>query len=55
MILTVISQRLYPGAGDIDDCWVVATCWAARAAGVAHLPTVPEFRAAANKIGRAHV
>jgi hypothetical protein len=45
----VLNQKLYPGAGDVDDCWVVATCWAARIAGVRDLPTVTEFRAAANK------
>jgi len=29
-----ISQIGYLGAGDIDDCWCVATIWAAKAAGV---------------------
>lgn len=48
MIPGVISQRDYPGAGDIDDCWVVATVWAAVASRPAiHRPTVPEFRKAA--------
>lgn len=26
---STISQIGYPGAGDIDDCWIVATVWAA--------------------------
>jgi len=39
------DQRTYPGAGDIDDCWVIATIWAAHASDPAvRLPTVPEFR-----------
>jgi hypothetical protein len=48
-IYAVLNQKVYPGAGDVDDCFVVATCWAARIAGVRDLPTVKEFRAAANK------
>ncbi len=45
----VISQVSYPGAGDVDDCWVVATVWAALAADPdATRPTVPEFRVAAH-------
>jgi hypothetical protein len=32
----VLSQRTYPGAGDVDDCWVVATVWAA----VASVPSI---------------
>ena len=44
-----ISQVGYPGAGDIDDCWAVASIWAAHAADPAiKLPTVPAFRAAAH-------
>ena len=44
----VISQVNYPGAGDVDDCAIIATFWAARAAGFAgSLPTVTQFRAAA--------
>jgi len=41
----VISQRTYPGAGDIDDCWVVATVWAAVASqpGIRQ-PSVTEYR-----------
>lgn len=41
----VISQIGYPGAGDVDDCWVVATVWAAEASrpGIRH-PTVTEYR-----------
>lgn len=45
----VISQLNYPGAGDTDDCWCVATIWAALAADPSiRKPTVPEFRAAAH-------
>lgn len=33
---STISQVGYPGAGDIDDCWVVATIWGA----IASRPTV---------------
>lgn len=47
-----ISQIGYPGAGDVDDCWVVATIWAAKAAGAVRMPTVPEFRAAAGNPDR---
>ena len=25
-----LNQKVYPGVGDIDDCWVVATIWAIR-------------------------
>ena len=46
----VISQIGYPGAGDIDDCWVVATVWAEQASRPGSFkPTVPQFRAKANK------
>ena len=46
--LAVLSQKSYPAAGDVDDCWAVATIWAHRAAtGDTHLPTMTEFRAAA--------
>jgi hypothetical protein len=49
----VISQVGYPGAGDVDDCWVVATIWAALAADPsARRPTVPEFRTAAGNPDR---
>ena len=44
----VFSQRSWPGAGDVDDCWVVATIWAAVAAEAAAVrPSVTTFRAAA--------
>jgi hypothetical protein len=44
----VFSQRSWPGAGDVDDCWVVATIWAAVAADPAAVrPSVTTFRAAA--------
>lgn len=39
-----LSQIGYPGAGDIDDCWVVATVWAALASGETFKPTVTQFR-----------
>lgn len=39
------SQIGYPGAGDVDDCWCVATIWAARASDPDNRkPTVTEFR-----------
>ncbi len=42
------DQRKYPGAGDVDDCWVVATVYAAKMYDrKLHLPTIPEFRKAA--------
>lgn len=47
-ILPVLSQRTYPAAGDLDDCWVVATCWAAKmVAPYLRLPDTTAFRAAA--------
>lgn len=46
----VLSQRTYPGAGDVDDCWVVATVWAAVASRPEIFqPSVPYFRARAHK------
>ena len=48
----VLSQRNYPGAGDIDDCWVVATVWAAISSRDVRKPTVTEFRARAGKPDR---
>ena len=49
--LTVLNQRVYPGAGDVDDCFVVATEWAYRAstANPTGMTTVPVFRKAAGK------
>jgi hypothetical protein len=47
-LFPILNQVIYPGAGDTDDCAVVATFWAARAAGyTGSLPTVTAFRAAA--------
>lgn len=45
----VINQRSFPGVGDIDDCAVIATYWAAVDSGLPadRLPTVRAFRAAA--------
>jgi hypothetical protein len=41
----VINQASFPGAGNVDDCWVVATVWAALAFRAdLPRPTVPEFR-----------
>jgi hypothetical protein len=46
-----LNQVHFPGVGDIDDCWVVATIWAALAADVIPendpLPTIKQFRKAA--------
>jgi hypothetical protein len=47
-----ICQIGYPGAGDIDDCWVVASVWAANAAGYSYQPTVPVYRAYARNPDR---
>jgi hypothetical protein len=50
-LLAVLSQRTFKGAGDIDDCWVVATVWAYKASCKGHpglhLPSITRFRAAA--------
>jgi hypothetical protein len=49
-IYPVINQVTYPLVGDIDDCTVIATFWAARNAGyTGSLPTVPAFRNAAGE------
>lgn len=47
--LGALNQKIYPGARDVDDCWVVATIWACRyqTHQQGNLPTVPEFRVAA--------
>ena len=48
-MLSVISQRTYPGVGDIDECWLIATYIAARySLPGCHLPTVTEARTAAH-------
>jgi hypothetical protein len=47
-----LSQRNYPGAGDIDDCWAVATIWSANAAGYSYRPNMSVFRAAAKNPDR---
>ena len=50
MVLPVLSQRTYPSAGDIDDCWAVATIWAAAASlPTIVYPTITTFRAKAGK------
>lgn len=44
-MLPVFSQRTYPGVGDIDDCWVIATIWAAAdSRPTIKRPTVRTFR-----------
>lgn len=50
MVLPVLSQRTYPGVGDIDDCWCIATIWAAASSKptIAY-PTVTTFRQKAGK------
>lgn len=41
----IFNQAVYPEAGDVDDCWVVATVWAAIAADpTLRRPTVTEYR-----------
>lgn len=46
----VLSQRVYPGVGDIDDCAAIATIYAATSADpLARKPTITEFRLAAGK------
>ena len=50
-VLAAVSQVHWPGVGDIDDCAVIATFYAAMASGFpkASLPTVAEFRKAAGR------
>jgi hypothetical protein len=44
----VLSQKAYPGVGDIDDCWAIATIWAATASDPClKKPTITRFRWAA--------
>lgn len=48
IITSVLNQVVYPKAGDVDDCWVVATIQAMHAFDPERrLPDVTEFRAAA--------
>lgn len=50
MVLAVLSQRTYPGVGDIDDCWAIATIWAAASSHPTIVyPTVTTFRQKAGK------
>lgn len=47
---TAYSQVTWPGAGDVDDCWVIAPYWAlvaSRSCTRVQLPTITVFRAAA--------
>lgn len=49
-LLPVLSQRTYPGAGDIDDCWCVASIWAAASSKPTIVyPTITTFRKYAEK------
>jgi hypothetical protein len=46
------SQVTWPGVGDIDECWIIATYWAIVAAGHRRknqLPTILAFRDVANR------
>lgn len=44
----VLSQKAYPGVGDIDDCWAIATIWAATGSDPClKKPTITRFRWAA--------
>jgi hypothetical protein len=44
----VFNQRAWPGAGDVDDCWVLSAIQCANAvAPWLRLPSVPVFRKAA--------
>lgn len=53
LILGVFNQAIYPGAGDTDDCSVVATVQAVLAANPgARKPSVPVFREAAGEPDR---
>jgi hypothetical protein len=48
--LGVYNQVTWPGVGDADDCWVIATFWSLVAGGVLskdQLPSVRAFREAA--------
>jgi len=48
--LGVFNQVHWPGVGDVDECWIVATYWALVAAGILtreQLPSIRAFRAAA--------
>ena len=48
----VFNQVLWPGTGDVDECWIIATYWALVISGVVkrkNLPTIKEFRAAAGR------
>ena len=48
-----ISQITFWGVGDIDECSILATYWAARAAGFqGTLPSIAEFRRAAGRPDR---
>jgi hypothetical protein len=55
MALGAFSQVLWPGVGDIDECWIIATYWALVATGVTSredLPSIKQFRAAAERPDR---
>jgi hypothetical protein len=47
-MLPVFSQLRFPKAGDVDDCWVVATIWAAKSVAPSiAMPDATQFREAA--------
>jgi hypothetical protein len=47
-MLPVFNQARFPQAGDVDDCWVVATIWAAKSVAPAiAVPDAKRFREAA--------
>lgn len=49
-LVEVLNQAKYPGAGDVDDCWVVSPITCAHALRPkAAMPTIPSFRLAAGK------
>ena len=55
MTLGVFNQVFWPGVGDVDECWVIATYWALVATGVMKredLPSIRAFRAAAGNPDR---
>lgn len=53
--LGVYNQIRWPGVGDADDCWVIATFWVLVATGVMtrdQLPSVSAYRSAAGVVDR---
>lgn len=49
-LMRVLAQKLWPAAGDVDDCWVLATLMAIQASAPwLWLVNVTQFRTAAGK------